>query len=69
LTAHDRRVTLQEYGERRMIVYVVFEHERHEGSRIAAIFDSEEKAEDYIHNHYPDDDSVFWLEWEEYRVQ
>jgi len=55
-----------------MVVYIVSEHELHGGSRIAAIFDSEEKAEDYIQNHYPDDDSEFslvWLDWESYRVQ
>jgi hypothetical protein len=57
------------YKNYKPVVYVVFEQERHEGSRIAAIFSSEEKAEDYIHNHYPDDDSAFWLEWDEYRVQ
>jgi hypothetical protein len=55
--------------EKRMIVYVVFEHKEHEESRIAAVFDSEEKADDYIYNHYPDDDSVFWLGWETFRVQ
>ena len=52
-----------------MLVYVVFEHTRHEESRIAAVFDSEEKARDYVRNHYPDDDSQFWLDWDLYRVQ
>lgn len=52
-----------------MIVYVVFEHKEHEESRIAAVFDSEEKADDYIHTRYPDVDSWFWLGWETFRVQ
>ena len=53
-----------------MKVYVVVEHMKHHGSSsIVAIFDSKNKAEDYIYNHYPDDDSVIWLDWESYRVQ
>ena len=53
-----------------MKVYVVLERMTGpSSSSIVAIFDSEEKADDYIHNHYPDDDSVFWLDWESYRVQ
>lgn len=52
-----------------MIVYIVFEHTKHEESKIVAVFDSEDKADDYIHNHYPDDDSRFWIDWESYRVQ
>lgn len=53
-----------------MIVYIVFEHHRHEENRIIAVFDSEEKASDWIYNHYPgDDDSVWWYEYEEYKVR
>jgi hypothetical protein len=52
-----------------MIVYIVFEYHRHEESRIIAVFDSEEKASDWIHDHYPDDDSDWWYEYEEYRVR
>jgi hypothetical protein len=52
-----------------MIVYVVFEHERHEGSSIAAIFDSEEKANDYIRDNLRDNSTNFWFDWGEYEVQ
>tara|TARA_R100000664_G_C2660664_1_gene77033 strand:+ start:96 stop:254 length:159 start_codon:yes stop_codon:yes gene_type:complete len=52
-----------------MKVYIVFGHHRHEGMEVRAVFDTPEKADDYIYNHYPDDDSVFWLDWESYRVQ
>ena len=52
-----------------MKVYVVLEHMKHHGFSIVAVFDSKEKANDYIRNHYPDDDSVIWLDWESYRVQ
>ena len=51
-----------------MIIYIVFEHQRHEDSRILAVFDSEEKAQDYIHSHYPDDDTNRSLDWESFRV-
>ena len=54
-----------------MIVYIVFEYHRHEERRIAAVFDSEEKARDWIYDHYPDDDSDWYpiYECEEYRVR
>ena len=52
-----------------MVVYVVFEHERYEGSTIAAIFDSEEKANDYIRDNLRDNSSIYWFDWEEYEVQ
>ena len=58
-----------------MSVYIVFEHwsatpdsAGNEGREVRAVFDSEEKAEDYIYNNYPDDDSEFWLDWEKYEV-
>jgi len=59
-----------------MKVYIVFEQwsatpdsAGHEGREVRAVLDSEEKAEDYIRNHYPDDDSEFWLDWEKYEVE
>ena len=51
-----------------MKVYVILEHMMHHGSSIVAIFDSKEKADDYIHNNEPDDNSRCWLDWEEYEV-
>jgi hypothetical protein len=50
-----------------MSVFVVFEYVRHEGSRIRAIFDSSEKARDYVYNNEPDHDEV-WLDWDEWQV-
>ena len=52
-----------------MKVYIVFEHQRHEGMYIRAVFDTEKKAKDYIHDNEPDDDVFFWLEWDEYEVE
>ena len=66
-SVHFFTCPLQE--ERRMKVYIVFEYHQYEESRIIAVFDSEEKAQGWIYHHYPDDDSVWWYEYEEYKVQ
>jgi hypothetical protein len=50
-----------------MKVYIVFEHTLHEDTRILAIFDSLDKAQDYVHNNERDD-ILQWLESEEYEV-
>ena len=51
-----------------MSVYIVFENELYEGMEVRAVFDTPEKANDYIHNNEPDDNSRCWLDWEEYEV-
>ena len=55
-------------SEKQMIVYIVFQHIRHAGATVIAVYDSEEKAMDYVKIHYPGDDSMFWLSWEAYSV-
>jgi hypothetical protein len=51
-----------------MKVYVVIEFEKYEGSRVVAVFDSEEKAQDYIYNNERGD-PIFTLDLESYTVQ
>ena len=51
-----------------MKVYVVIEFEKYEGQRVVAVFDSEEKAQDYIYNNERGD-PIFTLDLESYTVQ
>tara|TARA_R110001599_G_scaffold99156_4_gene254243 strand:- start:703 stop:858 length:156 start_codon:yes stop_codon:yes gene_type:complete len=51
-----------------MTVYVVIEYEKYEGNRVVAVFDSEEKAQDYIYNNERGD-PIFSLDLESYTVQ
>jgi hypothetical protein len=59
-----------------MKVYIVFEQwsatpdsAGHEGMEVRAVFDTPEKADDYIHNNEPDDNSWYRLHWDEYEVE
>ena len=48
-----------------MKVYVVVEYEKYEGNRIVAVFDSEEKADNYIF-HHDRGDPLYELECQSY---
>jgi hypothetical protein len=52
-----------------MTIYIVFKYHRYEEAQIVAVFDSEEKAYDYMYDNEPVDSSDCSLEVETFQVQ
>lgn len=52
-----------------MTVYIVFQYHRYEDADIVAVFDSEEKAIDYVHDNKPESFADFSLDYETFQVQ